>query len=244
MHLPKPLAAAIVAVAAVFAALPARAAGPADDLYLMVRYVYGGGSEIDAFLFRQGQVVRGPSGSIDRFDFAAARANSPSRVGSYALRGDRMAVTWADGHVADGQYEQKPNDPCFWWDTGSFCPITPFARGQRLSGTFAGGTDAYTVTGAKLSRDMELTLAADGRYALTGQAAILPGSMGPNRPSMPGAAAAGTETGTYEIDGTALALRPAAGTARVAMVFPYDDGTAGPAPRRLYFDGALLTHRN
>jgi len=35
-------------------------------------------------------------------------------------------------------------------------------------------------------------------------------------------------------------LKSASGKSRQILVFPYDDGTKGPPPRRIFFDGAML----
>ena len=65
--------AAFAATIALLSAAPSQAQEAPDGLYLMTRFWMNSGLETDAFLFWDGQVVRGPAGDIEDFDFEAAR---------------------------------------------------------------------------------------------------------------------------------------------------------------------------
>ena len=227
------------------------AAGPANGLYLATLYFSGSLSK-DVYLFRDGQVAHGPIGPIENFDFARFRKAAPRAVGSFALNGNRLVVIWADGSRKEGAFERQAGDPCFYWDTWSFCPVTPFPPGARLDGTFSGGGGStISLTGTPLVQDMTLTLHQNGRFEYSGLSAIIPTAPNPDtpipdpRPDIPGrlpsASATEEQTGTYEIDGTALTLHPAGKPARTALVFPYNDDRSPLQPHWLYFNGVMLT---
>lgn len=204
-----------------------RAAEP-DGLYLMTRFWPSSGLEIKGWLFRNGQVSSEPKGDIARFDFAAAAAGSPDTTGRYAQQGDELTVTWANGKSTKAKI-QPGSGRCFNWNGGLFCPAAAFADGTRLDGTFTGGA---SVGGGRVGSARTLQLTASGRYQLDSAGAI--------NEAMVAGGSSGRESGSYEIAGTRLSLKPEGGTARQVLVFPYDDGTSGPQPRRLFFDGGML----
>lgn len=219
-------------VALVLATTEARAADP-QGLYMMTRMIMGSSLELAGWLFRDGQVARDPRGDVAHFDFKAAAAAAPAATGTFALAGRKLTMRWANGKTETGDYE--PGDHgCFYWDMGSFCPVEPFGRNQKLDGVFSGGASAGS---GRVANVTTLTLTSSGRYTLEQVGSV---RSAPSAGTRLQGGASGGESGTYELSGTALTLRPAGGAPRQALAFPYDDGTKGPQPRRLFFDGAML----
>ena len=242
---------AVVAAAAFFAlSTPSTAAEPANGLYLMTRY--GGGVwQHAAWLFVAGQVTSEPYGPLQSFNWAAARARFPNETGTYTLRNNVMTVIWANRRAEKSVVEHQSGKPCFKWQLAGFCPVTPFNRGDALEGSFAGRNEFVTQTGGRVRMETALTLHRDGSYALDGQTAIFPGALGPystdspSRPaatdSLPPAAATTSESGKYAFEGAEILFWPSHNKKHhEAIAFAYDDGSPGPRPRQLYFNGLML----
>jgi hypothetical protein len=200
---------------------------------MMTRMVMGSSLEIAGWYFKNGQVVENPRGDIAHLDFKAAAADAPATTGTFALSGKKMTMRWANGKTSTGDYE--PGDHgCFYWDMGSFCPAEPFAKNQKLDGVFTGGASAGS---GRVANATTLTLTSGGQYKLE-QAGSVKSSVSAGTQLQGGSS--GGETGTYELSGTVLTLKAANGKIRQVLTFPYDDGTKGPQPRRMFFDGAML----
>ena len=205
------------------------AAEPANGLYLRTKFAFGS-LAMNALYVKDGQVALDPAGGVDKFDFAKARKASPSTVGTVQQNGRDMTVTWADGKSTTASLEKKDGG-CFYWE-GLACPVKAFGRGEKLDGSFTGGASAG---GGAVSSSRTLTLSKDGKYTLSSGGVVAPGG------NVSGAAGSfASETGTYDLSGNTLTLKPASGPARTILTFPYDDGTKGDQPRRMYFDGLML----
>ena len=192
-------------------------AGQPDGLYLMTRYAFGG-LTTEAYRFDDGTVIRNP---------IAPEEQRPDDIGTYTIDGDTMVVTMGKNNPATSKIE--PGDSgCFFWDAGNFCPVEGFDV-DTLDGTFTGGA---SVGGGAVSSALTVTFEPDGTYKLSsiGAVSTSEGSAGSSR----------DEAGTYEIDGTVLTLTPAGGASRTLTTFPYDDGTEGEKPRRMFFGGGML----
>jgi hypothetical protein len=192
-------------------------AGEPDGLYLMTRMVYGGSLETTAYRFDDGTVVRNP---------IAPELQNPRDVGSYTIDGANLSMVFGDDASTS---DVEPGDAgCFFWDMGNFCPVGEF-EDDTLEGTFSGGASAGfgAVTSA-----MTIVFRADGTYSLSsiGSVATPEGSAG----------SSDEETGSYAIDGNLLTLAPNGGAARSLTTFPYDDGSEGAQPRRMFFGGGML----
>ncbi len=192
-------------------------AGQPDGLYLMTRYAFGGLST-EAYRFDDGAVVRNP---------IAPEEQRAEDVGTYTVDGDSMTMTL--GSNASSTSEIEPGDNgCFFWDMGNFCPVEGFDV-ETLDGSFTGGA---SVGGGAVSSAMTVTFKPDGTYTLS--------SIGTVSTSEGSAGSSGEETGTYAIDDTVITLMPAAGASRTLTTFPYDDGSEGAQPRRMFFGGGML----
>lgn len=192
-------------------------AGQPDGLYLMTRYAFGGLST-EAYRFDDGTVVRNPIAPAEQRE---------SDVGTYRIDGDSMVVTMGGNRPTTSKIEPADGG-CFYWDAGNFCPVEEFDV-DTLDGTFTGGA---SVGGGAVSSAMTVTFRPDGTYTLS--------SIGAVTTSEGSAGSSGGESGTYEIDGTVLTLAPAGGAPRTLTTFPYDDGTEGEQPRRMFFGGGML----
>jgi len=192
--------------------------------------MWGSSFEMLAWYFKNGQVSSQPRGDLDKFDFKAAAAEQPDSNGTYAIGGETMTVKYANGKERAARYEAKDRG-CFNWDGGLFCPARPFDKGVKLDGVFTGGAS----TGGAAS-SMTLTLSANGQYKLS--------SVGSASTTSPRSTATvsgqGVQTGTYELTGTQLVLKPTEGQPRKVLVFQYDDGSKTPMPHRMFFDGGML----
>lgn len=214
--------------------------GPAladpDGLYLMTRYIMGSSLEIEGWYFKGGKLSNRPLGNVTNFDFNAAAKARPENTGSYVISGKKMTISWANGKKSEGDYE--PGDHgCFFWDMGNFCPAKPFPPGTKLSGVFEGGASAGY---GAVANAHTLTLNADGTYKMSSAASLKSDA---KNGSQLYAGSSGDESGTYSIAGTTMTMT-GGGKTRQVLVFPYDDGSKGPAPRRLMFDAIMMKHTN
>ena len=202
-------------------------------LYMMTRMVMGSSLELAGWYFKNGQVAENPRGDLGRFDFKAAAAAAPATTGTYAVAGKKMTMSWANGKKTTADYE--PGDHgCFYWDMGSFCPVEPFGKNQKIDGVFSGGASAGS---GRVANATTLTLTSAGEYRLEQVGSV---RSAPSAGTQLQAGSSGGERGTYELSGTVLTLKSAGGQARQVLTFPYDDGSKGPQPRRVFFDGAML----
>lgn len=192
-----------------------------DGLYLMTRMVYGGSLETTAYRFDDGRVVRNP---------IAPELQKPEDVGTYAIDGADMSMTFA-GDTTTSDVETGDGG-CFFWDMGNFCPVGEFDD-DTLDGTFTGGASAGF---GAVSSAMTVTFGPDGTYALSSTGAVVT--------SEGSAGSSGEESGTYEIDGNLLTLAPDGGQPRSLTTFPYDDGSEGAQPRRMFFGGGMLKRQD
>lgn len=219
----------LLLVVLTLSACGSRAGGP-QGLYLMTLYS-GGSLSLAAYRFSDGTVVRNPVAGID--GIAQERAQRPQDVGSYRLDGADLVMTLGGAEVRDKLESDK--EGCFGWDAHSFCPVKPFARGTRIDGVYAGGA---SVGGGAVMSASTLTLRSDGSYSLSSVGSVATGTeagtVGSSR----------EEQGSYRFDENALILTPQNGAQRHYSSFPYDDGSAGPAPRRIYFGGGMLKRQN
>ena len=115
---------------------------------------------------------------------------------------------------------------------GNFCPVGAFDD-DTLDGTYTGGASAGF---GAVSSAMTVTFRDDGTYTLSSIGAVVT--------SEGSAGSTGEESGTYEIDGNLLTLTPQGGDARELTTFPYDDGSEGEQPRRLFFGGGMLKRQD
>ena len=217
-------------------ALPARAAGPADGLYLMVQYAFGSLS-LDAYYFKSGQVARSPQGDVATLDFAKLKAKAPWKVGGIAMTGDAMEIRWGDGSVSKNRFEPDSKSACFGFDAATYCPVSGFKPGDKLAGSFEGGlrssSDRDAATNAR-----RLDFTAEGHYAMDAVGTLLD-LEDKNNELMD--FSAGKEQGSYELSGTALTLHPDGRAPYVVLTFPYDiGGDPKKMPDHVYFGGTML----
>jgi hypothetical protein len=195
--------------------------GGPDGLYLMTRTAFGGLST-EAYRFDDGTVVRNP---------IAPDEQRPQDVGTYSIDGESMTMTLGGGRPASGEIE-RGDGGCFFWDAGNFCPVGAFDD-DTLDGTFSGGASAG---GGTVASVVTVTFAPDGTYSLS--------SLGSISTADASAASGAAEKGTYELDGNLLTLTPEGGAPRSLTTFPYDDGSDGEQPRRIFFGGGMLKRQD
>lgn len=202
-----------------------------DGLYLMTRFM-GGSLEMKAWLFRGDRFAQEPKGDLKNFDFQAAERQAPGTTGSYSRDGDKWTFQWTAGRRMTGRYEAgSPAGVCFYWDAGSFCPVEAFTRDQRLQGVFTGSIGTAAASAART-----LTFAADGRYRLEAAGGVAARA----EDGLDRSGGWWTQSGRYRLSGNVLVLQPDEGPATTMTAFPYDDGSKGPQPRRIYVGGFML----
>jgi hypothetical protein len=192
----------------------------------------GSSLEISGWYFKNGQVSNRPTGNIAAFDFKNASAKNPDKTGTYSISGKKMTIKWANGKQSTGDYEPGDHN-CFYWDMGSFCPAEPFAKGAKLDGVFEGGA---SVGYGSVANVTQITFTSAGQYKLESVGTVK--SEISNGTQLSGGATGG-ESGTYQLSGTNLTLN-GGGKSRQVLAFPYDDGTKGPQPHRVFFDSIML----
>ena len=202
---------------------------------MMTRFWMNSGLEVDAFLFRDGQVARGPAGDVEDFDFEAARAAAPDRVGAYELSDGTLKVVWGDGETDAATFET--GDACFNWNAGLFCPARPFAV-DALEGTYEGGASGSSSLGYAANA-RTLTFTPDGRYTMSSAGGI----SSETAESEVSGGSSGEEAGTHSIDGTVLTLNPDGGEPNTVPAVPFGEGVEGASPEWIYFGGVMLRRR-
>jgi hypothetical protein len=226
------LAVATLVVCTWIGACGAGGSGP-DGLYLMTRYAFGS-LQVEAWRFEDGVAVRNPVASPGKLDAEAERAVHPHDVGSYRRDGDDLEMAMGGGKPVKAKFEREDHG-CFGWDAGAFCPVEGFGNDVGLDGRYSGGV---SVRGAASS--MTIDFKSDGTYTLDSAGSA---SATSDRSTFTGGGSGG-EHGKYELSGTLLTLKPEGGAERRIPTFVYDDGTQGPAPRRMYFAGAMLNRQD
>lgn len=202
-----------------------------DGMYLMTRFWPSSGLEMAAYAFNNGDVVMNPVGSDKTVNVAAERALHPNQVGKFKIEGNQLVVVM-NGSTKRSKFEPQSKG-CFGWDAGIFCPVKPFSAGTTLDGTFSGGA---SVGGGAAMSGTTITFFKNGTYQRESVGSVA--SRG-SRTAVTGGSV-GNERGKYRIDGAALHLLPDRGKEAVFSTFPYDDGSKGPTPRRVYFGGTML----
>lgn len=201
-----------------------------DGMYMMTRAAFGSLS-IEAYRFEDGAVVRNPLVPGSSLDVQAERKLHAEDVGTYEVDGDEMTMTFGSSPAKSAL--ERDGD-CFMWDMGTFCRVEPF-DGDTLSGTYSGGASARGSSGLAMN-SRTIAFAADGTYTMESASSVSSLGEGTNL----AAGSSGGERGRYEIDGTVITFRPEGGEERVVTAFPYDDGTDGEKPRRIFLGGTML----
>jgi hypothetical protein len=210
------------------------AGGKLDGLYLMTRFWPGSSLEVAAYYFQSGTVVLNPSVGGNKLDVEGERAAHPKAVGTYRLAGGQLTLTFPDRNNT-AKFEVE-TEGCFGWDAGVFCPVKIFGPGTTLDGIYTGGASAG---GGALMASTDITFKANGTYHR--EMAVSFKAQG--RTSTTSGGSTGQENGRYRIDGTALHMIPDGGKETVVTTFPYDDESKGPAPRKIYFGGGMLSRK-
>lgn len=220
-----------IGLAAVLATLvsvaPALAACP-DGLYLMTKMDLGFGTlEVKGWYFKNGKLTNRPQGDLNGF------VGTPDSVGSYSVAGNKMSIKWNNGRTESGTFELKDHG-CFYYDMGLFCPAKPFTT-STIDGTFTGGISAG---GGAAANSITVTFTSAGKYTMKRAGSVR--STGRETSAWAGAYG-GDESGSYSLSGTTLNLsHSGGGAARKIVAFPYDDGSKGPQPRNIVYEGMVL----
>ena len=149
------------------------------------------------------------------------------------MKGDQLTVVWGDGHKTESRVERSAGDPCFSWDSGSFCPVELFANGATLNGSFEGGASS----GSGVANARTISFKSDGTYAMDMSATVSSRSA----ESKVSAGSTGQESGRYQLNGTLLHLTPTGKPAYDILIFPYTmDDASKVKPDHLYFGGTML----
>jgi hypothetical protein len=203
----------------------------ANGLYLRTTYFAGSLSLNTMYFGPGGRLVVDPPHGVDPLDFDAAAKESPDKVGTYAIQGNSMKVTWANGKTAQLPVEFE-NGAISAYDGGLLVKADAYPPNQRLAGTYAWGGSTANASAART-----LQLSADGTYSMTALGGVR---------SIPGdtTSAQGTETGTYTLAGNTLVLHAANGPTTTHTVLPFntalDPAKAELRDEHLIFDGLSL----
>jgi hypothetical protein len=198
---------------------PAAAAQLRAGLFLATRPTQGG-TEFTVWYFAEGRFARDAAAAAPGLDFALAERQRPGSTGTLALAGDRLTLSGPAFPATSARLEPA-GDGCLRWSGRRLCPAPALPSGTRLAGSFV-------APGARPGALARLTLRADGAYELV-------------RTAVKAGAAVGRERGRYEIEGHQIRFAPEGGSAASALTLvPVDDGSAGPAPRRLHLGGVVL----
>lgn len=225
-------AAGIIAAFAV-TAIGCGGGGDPDGLYIMTRMGFGS-LNIEAYRFDDGNVVQNPVVPGDSLDVEAERKVHPNDVGTYDIDGDEMTMKFG---TSESKSKLERDGECFTWDMGIFCPVKPFDD-DTIEGTFSGGVSAHGLGGSYAMNSRTITFKDDGTYTMDSAASF---ESSTDASTVSGGSTGG-EKGEYEIDGQVITFAPEGGEKRTLTAFPFDDGTEGPQPRRIYLGGTMLRH--
>lgn len=206
-----------------------------DGMYIMTRMAFGSSLNIEAYKFEDGDVVRNPVVPGDTLDIEAERKVHPEDVGTYEVDGDTMTMKFGS---SESNSKFEPDGECFNWDMGIFCHVEGFDD-DELEGTFEGGASARTPFGVAMN-SRSIVFSDDGSYTMESAGSVSSTSDS----STASGGSTGGEKGEYEIDGNVITFLPEGGEERTLTAFPYDDGTEGPQPRRIYLGGTMLKQRD
>lgn len=199
-----------------------------NGLYLMTRFSFGS-YNIEVWFFSKGKFAKTPKFVGKTLDFAGAEAQSPGTTGTFSISGDKMTLVGPAFKATESRLEPGAGaGGCFYWNAGLYCPATSFGSGDALSGTFSGSIGSGGASSA-----MTVKFTPDGKYEMSRSGSVqIPGAY---------AGSSGSSRGRYELEGNVMRLTPETGGAAMLMTtLPYDDGSKGLQPRRLYLGGFML----
>ncbi len=200
-------------------------------LYLRTTYAFGNLALSTLYIGAGHKIAVDPPNGIDPFDFDAAAKQTPEKVGTFKIEGNKIAVTWAGGKTQklDVEFTQGKFSA---YDGGLVSKADAYTPNQTLEATYAGSGMT-----ANVSSSLTLKLTAAGRFTLTG----LVGTHG-----LPTNAKASEKTteGAYKLSGNTLTLTPARSEASKHTVMPFstalDPKKAKLSDDHMIFDGMNL----
>ncbi|MFO0810016.1 MAG: hypothetical protein U0746_15450 [Gemmataceae bacterium] len=211
---------------------PACAADIQPGLYLRTTYAFGNLALNTIYIGTGNRIAIDPKNGIDPFDFDAAAKESPSKVGTFRIEGNKIVVTWTGGKKVEKLDVEFEKGVFSAYDGGLVTKAESYPKNKTLAATFAGSGQTANVSAART-----LTLSADGKYTMT----LLGGIRG--IPGKPGVAET-TVQGTYKLNGNTLALTASNGQVTKHTVMPFntalDPKKAKLSDEHMIFDGANL----
>jgi hypothetical protein len=239
---PHPHAAAPVVAAPAAKSAPAPTpAGPSQLVPTGTYVLVDGFGRIHYRTFLPGRYVYSgtPAGGRDVFGLAQARAGDPRELGSYALNGGTLVITWGGGQPAETKtFATKGADLLL--DGYKYVELHRYPTGHRLDGRYVtrsynsmgvagGGTMAWGGTGTIVFRP-------DGTfdYGQSGMAATSAGN---------GAAASGSSkaSGRYAISGNTITFTFADGSVQRAIIHPWNGEESATRPSSFNLNGHTYT---
>jgi hypothetical protein len=200
-------------------------------LYLRTTYAFHNLSLNTIYIGAGNKIAIDPPNGVDPFDFEEAAKQTPEKVGTFKIEGNKIAVTWAGGKTQKFAVEFTKGKFSAY-DGGLVSKADAYTPNQTLEATYAGSGMT-----ANVSSSLTLKLTAAGRFTLVG----LAGTHG-----LPGNAKAAEKTteGTYNLSGNTLTLTPASGEASRHTVMPFstalDPKKAKLSDDHMIFDGMNL----
>ncbi len=176
-----------------------------------------------------GKVFENPTSGFSREDLARHKG----RTGTYKVSGGKLEVRWSDGELESGEIEIEQGGG-FYWDTGSFLPVEPFAAGKSIAGNYEGGT-SFGGSGQSVIVSKSLRLDGDGKYAMSGIATLSATSDG----TQARVGSENEEQGRWQLDGYILHVTSANGTSTHHIAFPFDDEKTDIYPDRIFVGGTM-----
>lgn len=219
------------AVALMAAAGSARAEQIENGLYLRTLYAFGNLSINTVYFGAGNKIVIDPSCGTDPIDFDAEAKANPKKVGTYALAGSTITVTWGGGAKAEKLSVEFEKGTLSAYDGGLVSKADAFPKNHRLNGTYAWGG-----TTANVSASKTLAFSGDGTFSMNALGGIhhIPGK---------GGVAEKTDSGTYTLSGNTLTLSANGQTAKhtvIPMNTALDPAKAKVGDDHLIFDGLNL----
>ncbi len=156
--------------------------------------------------------------------------------GKFQIQGNKLTFHWSDGKSTTSEMEIEETG--FYWDTGSFIGVEPFAE-QSIVGDYEGGTSS-TFAGTSATIAKTLSLKANGTFELGGFASFRTVEETPRGTKSSPLAAGGSETsGRWEHDGFYLTLTFDSGKTERHIIFPFDSKETPVYPDRLFVSGIM-----
>jgi hypothetical protein len=168
------------------------------------------------------------AGQIDKLNAQQLCAEDLSDCGTYRVEPSRIIFDWYNqfGLVTSdtSDFDVPREDPVGFSFGGTRLEKVAPVAAERLSGEFTSIEGTSSGPNGSLARSRSITFFADGRYEATRSVGFTstPGGIGGDGGGVVGYVNGGPNSGTYDIRGYTLTMRPSQGPVRTSTIIFFD----------------------